>query len=204
MRYFLFYLLVASSFFWLCPFIEALACMRATGWRSSLDYLRGGIVWWQGHLIRKQMELGTAVGLYSEWNSKEMLAIRSAAWFDNEPNPEKIEDVLEFLEKVSTFEKEGFISLDLIWDTFGWYLWRYYFYCNEVVMKKRSDWTPAGLDPTLYQDLEEIDPKLLRMEIAERNWKKSCSVKLSDEDVVRELHETKAKFIQAERRNQDS
>jgi hypothetical protein len=104
--------------------------------------LTGAIVWWQGHLIRRQMELETTVGLCSDWNSKEMLAKRSGAWLDGEPNPDGIEDVLEFLEKVSTFENEGFIPRGLIWDTFGWYRWRYHFYCKDVIEKKRREWTP--------------------------------------------------------------
>ncbi len=100
--------------------------------------LTGAIIWWQGHVIRRQMELQTAVGLYAEWNSKEMLQTRTAAWLDDKPDPDTIEAVLEFLEKVSTFEKEGFISLGLIWDTFGWYLWRYYFYCNRCDNEKAT------------------------------------------------------------------
>jgi hypothetical protein len=164
-----------------------------------IGLLTGGIIWWQGYLIRRQMELQTAVGLYAEWNSKEMLQTRSAAWLDDKPDPDTIEAVLEFLEKVSTFEKEGFISLTLIWDTFGWYLWRYYFYCKDVIMEKRRDWTPAAPDPTLYQDLQELYPKLLRMELAERNCRESDGKKLTESDVIGELEETKIKFIQCER-----
>src|SRR2546422_3664824 len=77
------------------------------------------IVWWQGHLINRQMELQAIIELEKEWNSQEMVKRRKATWTDkNKPDKTKIEGVLEFLEKVSTLEKGGIISADLIWDTF--------------------------------------------------------------------------------------
>jgi len=165
--------------------------------------LTGAIIWWQGHLIRRQMQLETTVDLYKEWNSGEMRQKRHASWLDDKPNPDAIEDVLEFLEKVSTFEKERFISLGLVWDTFGWYLWRYYFYCRDVIMQKRFDWAPAQPDPTLYRDLEELYPRLTPMELAERNCGDSNGKKLTETDVIRELEQTKIKFIQCEKSETD-
>lgn len=160
-----------------------------------------GFVWWQGHLIKRQMELQAALELDSEWNSEEMLENRSAAWNDqNEANEGTVESVLEFLEKVSTFEKRGVISLDLIWDTFGWYIWRYYHYSSAVIQVLRSKWTPNRPDPTLYQDLEALFPKLLHREIEIRNRLRSKGQRaLTARDVIEELDMTREKFVAAEK-----
>src|SRR5215472_2058200 len=93
----------------------------------------GAVVWWQGYLITTQMILGTVVDLYKEWNSEHMLEKRSDAWTNEEPNPETIEGVLEFMEKVSTLQRNRFVTQRLIWDTFGWYLGRYYFYSKNII-----------------------------------------------------------------------
>ena len=147
------------------------------------------------------MELDTTVGLYDEWNSKEMLQKRRGAWLPDKPNPETVEHVLEFLEKISTFEKGRFISRGSIWDTFGWYLWRYYFYSKDVIAEMRREWTPKAPDRTLYKHLEDLCPKLLQMELAERNCYASSDVLLTEVDLLCELKDTKGKFIEGERRN---
>lgn len=163
--------------------------------------LATGIIWWQGHLIKQQMQLQAIIELDKEWNSREMLEKRRGAWNDrNETDESRIEDVLEFLEKVSTFEKNGVISEDLIWDTFGWYVWRYYQYNNEVIRELRKEWTPKEVDLTLYQDLEALCGKLLNREIEERNKKKSRGHPiLTEQDVRQELDITREKFIASER-----
>jgi hypothetical protein len=203
--YVIFFVLFVAAFIALLtsPFYPSLHMLVGDRVVLFVGLLTGAIIWWQGHLIRRQMELDTALNLYTEWNSKDMRQNRSATWLDDKPDPERIEDVLEFLEKVSTFEKERFISLGLIWDTFGWYLWRYYFYCKDVIIEKRNDWTPGHTDTTLYQDLEELYPKLLRVELAERNCGESDGKKLTESDVIRELEETTIKFIECEKSEAD-
>src|SRR6266849_540141 len=122
--------------------------------RQSLqDYSRLRLCGGRGHLIKQQMQLQAIIELDKEWNSTEMLAKRKAAWTsENEPAIDDIESVLEFLEKVSTFEKEGVISPDLIWDTFGWYVSRYYCYSKAVIKGIRGNeglrrkWTPTRDD----------------------------------------------------------
>jgi hypothetical protein len=161
--------------------------------------LAGAIVWWQGHLIRRQMELATISDLDREWNSEEMRKKRRVAWYGSDPDPSTIEDVLEFLEKVSTLEKEKFVPRGLIWDTFGWYMWRYYFYCREVISSLRSRWAPSNPDNTLYQDLEEFYPQMLCMELSERNCKQRDNNKLTNSDVEKELDETKEEFVKFEK-----
>ena len=63
-----------------------------------------GIVWWQGHLIKKQMELQAIIELAREWGSAEMVSRRKAAWSaENKPEKDNIEGVLEFLGKSEYF-----------------------------------------------------------------------------------------------------
>ncbi len=163
--------------------------------------LAAATVWWQGHLIRQQMELQAIIDLDKEWNSSEMLENRGTAWNNkNEANKESIEGALEFLEKVSTFEKDHFISADLIWETFGWYVWRYYHYSSGVITELRSDWTPMASDLTLYENLETLWEKLLTREIGNRNRRRPKSQPpLTREDVIKELDMTSERFINSER-----
>lgn len=169
-------------------------CLRPSdGATLFAGLLAAAIVWWQGHLIKQQMQLQAIIELDKEWNSREMLENRAAAWNGaNEANKYRVERVLEFLEKVSTFQKNDVISVDLVWDTFGWYLWRYCFYCSSVIEELRSDWTPNNPDITLYCDLQDLWKKLLAYEIHKRN--------LTDEVIKDELALTKEKFIAAERK----
>jgi SET domain len=163
--------------------------------------LAGAVVWWQGHLIKQQMELQAALELNKEWNSKEMLETRSVAWNDAcEPDEDMIEGVLEFFEKVSSFEKRGVISISLIWDTFGWYMWRYYHYSRPAIEKLRRRWTPERPDQTLYQDLEALFPSLMACEIKARNCvKDKREPSLTQGDILRELDNTKRQFVAAEK-----
>jgi hypothetical protein len=177
------------------------ACLRPSdGATLFAGLLAAAIVWWQGYLIKgqmelqaRQMELQAIIDLHKEWNSTEMIENRRRAWNDrNQADKFRIEDVLEFLEKVSTFERRGAISAELVWDTFGWYVWRYYHYSAEVIGDLRKEWTPKKPDPTLYQDLEVLYDKLLKQEIGRRG--------LTERDAKEELDMTREKFITSERR----
>ncbi len=152
----------------------------------------GIVVWWQIRLLVRQLEYTAVQDLNKEWNSAEMVERRRSAWIvgKDTPNPETIEDVLEFLEKVSTLENKRYISSDLIWDTFGWYFGRYYYYCKNEIGELRKKWT-KGNDPTLYQDLEHFYIRLLQSEAKQR--------KLRPEDVEKEYDETIGRFIHSER-----
>ncbi len=79
-------------------------------------------------------------------------------------------DFLEFLEKVSTLERDRYITRHLIWDTFGWYVCRYYYYCRKDIDDLRRKWT-NGSNPTLYQDLQHFYDRLIAIEAQERNLK---------------------------------
>jgi len=202
-----------------------LACVALVGIGLSLASRGGGlrpsdaatifagllafaIVWWQGSLIMQQMQLQAEqmqlqaiIDLDKEWNSREMLKKRSAAWDDqNAPDKYSIEGVLEFLEKVSTFEERGVISSELVWETFGWYATRYFYYSEDVIAKLRKEWTPPREDPTLYEDLEALYNKLMSLDVERRNGKKGKdSPKLEEKDVKKELDDTRDRFIDSER-----
>ncbi len=153
--------------------------------------LAGAVVWWQGHLLARQLAYSTVLDLYKEWDSAEMLERRGAAWIltEDRPDPETIEGVLEFLEKVSTMERDRYISRRLIWDTFGWYIGRYFYYCKDAIKDLRVYWTGKS-DPTLYRDLERFYGSLIKLEAEERN--------LKVEDIEKEYHDTRGKFVRAE------
>jgi hypothetical protein len=161
--------------------------------------LATAVVWWQGHLIARQMALGAVIELYREWNSEGMVKKRRNAWTSEGPNPQTIEGVLEFLEKVSTLEKNRFVSRQLVWDTFGWYLGRYYFYCKKEIQRLRLRWTPQS-DATLYQDLDAFYKRLIAFELQERNRKRKPGSKLmTAEDTETEFQQTRKIFIASER-----
>ena len=100
---------------------------------------------------------------------------------------------------MSTFEKRGVISASLIWDTFGWYVWRYHYYSAKTINLIREEWTNKT-DVTLYCDLEDLAGRLLKAEAANRNERKRRGeAKITDEDVKAELDKTKDKFVTAEK-----
>jgi len=153
--------------------------------------LAGAVIWWQVHLLVRQLAYGTVLELDREWNSREMLKRRRDAWIvDKEtPNPENVEGVLEFLEKVSTLERDRYILKEFVWDTFGWYISRYFYYCRDTIKGLRTYWT-GKTDPTLYCDLEQLYGRLIQFEADKRNLEVSA--------IEEEYHNSKGKFIQAE------
>ena len=123
----------------------------------------------------------------------------------NKPDVENVEGVLEFLEKVSTFEKQRVISADLIWDTFGWYVSRYHYYNKDVIADLRKKWVqneddPNRVDPTLYMDLEALADELLKQDVKKRNKRKAKrQANLTTDDVKKEFEATKIQFINYEK-----
>ncbi len=201
----LFWLFMAGLVFGLAVLIASLAferpCLSNTD-RVTLfvGLLAGVVVCWQGQLIVQQLVLTAVIDLDKEWNSNAMLGKRSAAWIvENEaPNPDNMENVLEFLEKVSSLEKRRFVTRQLIWDTFGWYIGRYYFYCKNEIQRLRTYWTPKG-DPTLYQDLERLYHILIAVEVEQRNLRRGPRTEqLTKEGIEEEYRQTRKMFIASE------
>jgi hypothetical protein len=147
----------------------------------------------QALLLKKQIQLQAIIDFDREWRSQEMRSKRSSLWTDGgHPDENKVEDILEFLEKVSSFEQRGIIQYHLLWDTLGWYIVRYHHHCRNAIEILRDKWTHKR-DPTLYQDLEELSAKLTREEASQRG--------ISEDEVRRELddEDLRKRFIESER-----
>lgn len=149
--------------------------------------------YYQAQLLKKQIQLQASIDLDKEWRSGEMLQKRSSFWSEEgHPDQDRAEDVLEFLEKVSSFEEHEIIECRLVWDTLGWYMVRYHHYCRNVIEILREMWTHRP-DHTLYQDLEKLSDKLVREEANNRG--------ISADVVEKELDdaELRKKFVESER-----
>jgi len=163
--------------------------------------LAGAVVWWQGHLIKQQMQLQAILDLATAWDSPAMLAKRRLVWTDrNEIDKDNVEPVLEFLEGVSTLAKRRVISIDLVWDTLGWYVSRYAYYCRPAIKGIRSLWNSSREDPTLYSHLEELEKRLLKLDIRRRNKAKAKGQSdLTERDVTGDLDSTREDFARSEK-----
>lgn len=149
--------------------------------------------YYQARLLKKQIQLQAIVDLDREWRSKEMQLKRSLCWTEaGHPNQDNVEDVLEFLEKISSFEQRQVIPTRLVWDTLGWYVVRYHRYCRNEIEILRDEWTHTH-DLTLYQDLEKLSMRLVREEAKTRE--------ISEDQVRNELDDPKIRrsFIECER-----
>lgn len=187
--FFLLFLLGVGLF--LSPFFGCIAMNWEARAALFSGLLAAGVVWWQVYLLVRQLAYGAVLELEREWNSGEMLAKRRLAWIVNKesPNPEEVEGVLEFLEKVSTLERDKYVTREFVWDTFGWYISRYFFYCRDTIKELRTYWTGKS-DPTLYCDLERLYGRLIQFEADRRNLEVSA--------IEEEYHNTRGKFIKAE------
>ena len=134
------------------------------------------VIWWQGRQIKRQLELQVITDLYREWNSDEMMKARSdlcsilysdRTVIDNSCHGlDKIEEVLEFFEKIASYHLNGVLTRSLIWDTFSFYIMRYYFYTKDAVKYIEKKWDD---DPTLYYDLNKLYNILMKEE-CRRRW----------------------------------
>ena len=151
----------------------------------------GALVVYQVDLLRKQTQLDAIIRLDQEWRSDRMVKDRMRAWKDEKnANEESVDDVLEFLGRVSSFANRGMIDPNLVWDTFGWYLVRYYSYCENEIKVSREKWTNR-YDRTLYQELESMYKILVIKEAEPRG--------ITPAEVERELADKRGLFIQTER-----
>jgi len=64
------------------------------------------VIWWQGHLIKRQLAFSTFIELDKEWNSREMLDVRKSVRDENGKwNLSNLEGPLEFFEKLASFSR---------------------------------------------------------------------------------------------------
>jgi hypothetical protein len=156
-----------------------------------------GAVFYQAKLLRKQIQLQGLLELDMEWNSEDMVEKRSCAWTEaNDPNLDEVEGVLEFLEKVSSLQQSRMLQAKLIWDlALGWYLIRYFHYCRDVIEELRRKHTLMR-DPTLYEDLETLYGKLLRLEAKNRSRR---GEPVTEAKICQELDAKRKEFAESER-----
>jgi len=110
------------------------------------------IIWWQGSLLKQQIQFQTYLELEKEWNSNEMIKVREEIAKSKSDSSQlyKLETILEFLEKFSLFKKRNAMDMDFILSSsIGWYAVRYYYYNREniEILRKRY------LDDELYVEL---------------------------------------------------
>ena len=138
-----------------------------------LAYVTGVVIWWQGQQLKKQIELQTIEKLYEEWNSPEMCGDRKLCVkamkgnIAKGNNRDKVETVLEFLERVCSYYRKGILNDELIWDDFGIYIARYYYYNQKGNIKYIRDYW--GHDKTLYEDMEKSYKPIIEYECSRRN-----------------------------------
>jgi len=163
------------------------------------------VILWQGQQIKRQLEMQVLIDLFREWNSVEMMEVRCKSFNEGKPLAEwdnndfdNTEKLLEFLEKIASYYVRKVLTKELIWDTIGWYIIKYYynFYINEyiykdektnIITKIREKWNN---DNTLYWDLDRLYPVLFKMEINNRG--------ISEEDLNNELQRYNNKFRELE------
>ncbi|HEX9503354.1 MAG TPA: hypothetical protein VF974_03475 [Patescibacteria group bacterium] len=147
-----------------------------------LAIITGGVIWWQGKQLKRQLELQTLTELYKEWNNEEMSDARKK-YFTDEADLDATENVIEFLEKIASYYNKKVLTRDLIWDTIGWYIQRYHFYSKNKIIMIREKWNN---DNTLYRDLENLGQDLINMEAQIRHT--------SVAEIENELTSQKEKF----------
>ncbi len=134
------------------------------------------VIIWQGQQLKKQLELQVITELYKEWNGEELFDARCnlcqilnsggvITEFGGE-TLEKVENVLEFLERIASYYENEVLSRKLVWDTFGFYIMRYYFYTQNAIKEIHIKWSN---DETLYRDLANLYKDLMDYECKERN-----------------------------------
>ena len=191
-----FVVFAASAIYAVCLFVRTLsqprdAAANATLLAAVVAVGVGALVVYQVDLLRKQTQLDAIIRLDQEWRCDQMVRNRQLAWKDEiHADEDTVEGVLEFLERVSTFANRGMIDHNLVWDTFGWYLVRYYSYCKNEIEILREKWTNQ-YDATLYCELESMYKVLLDKEAEPRH--------ITPAEVERELMDKRALFIKTER-----
>jgi hypothetical protein len=146
----------------------------------------GVIIFWQARLLRIQNQINALLQLNSVWDSDAMLALRSF-WAREPEQPDRAEQVLEFLEEFAGLGRRRILRKKLIWDsTIGWHAARYYFYNKENgnFDRLKAKW----LDETLYQNLDRLWRDYVSVENRERR-------KTGRKSLEEQIRQTRQKFI---------
>lgn len=167
------------------PFIYAgmrFLCSTCIHWEWIKYFSFGATAWFTLYLafiglitlivqtngINDQLKMQTISKLYEEWNAPSMCEYRSKSAkailennLDINSNRDKIETVLEFLERICSYTGKGILDKDWLWDNFGFYIERYYYYNRNNIKDIRIIWD----DSTLYKDTENVYPELIKDEL---------------------------------------
>ena len=129
------------------------------------------VIWWQGQQLKRQLELQVITELYNEWNKDKMCKARCTLCSILPPDGvitnfegdilNKVENVIEFLERIASYYNNEVLTRDLVWDTFSFYIMRYYFYTHKAIKAIEKKW---GDDKTLYCDLNALSEDLMKLE----------------------------------------
>lgn len=145
------------------------------------------IIYWQGTLLKGQIELQTLIDLESQWNDGEMRRLRANVFKGEGDILDRLEKVLEFLENFGTYHRRGALDPRRVWDSnLGWYASRYYFYHEAEIESIRKKWK----DETVYKNLHALFESYVVVEARIR--------KISKAVVKNEFADTKAEFIALE------
>jgi len=150
------------------------------------------IIWWQGSLLKQQIQFQTYLELEKEWNSEEMIKVREEIARSKSDSSQlyKLETILEFMEKFSLFKKRNAMDMEFILcSSIGWYAVRYYYYNRENIEFLRKEY----LDNELYVELRDLYNDYLKYE----GIKTPDKIKIFEED----LQKTKDKFFENEAKN---
>lgn len=167
-------------------------CRWDTAATLFLGLVGAGVVWWQGTLIKRQIQFQSFIELDKEWNSPEMVKTRENT-FDKARNQYelyKVETILEFLEKLASFRHLGVLDMRLLeYSNIGWYAVRYFFFNRENIETLRKKWK----DEHLYEDLRDFYEDFLTLEVGRSKEKRLAYEK--------DLESTRDEFIKNESRN---
>jgi hypothetical protein len=145
------------------------------------------VIYWQGALLKGQIELQTLIDLEDQWNSPDMRHARANLARGSGDLLNRLERVLEFLENFATYHRRGALSSRRVWDSnLGWYAARYYFYFEPEIEAVRRKWH----DETVYKSLRELADHYVRVEAGVRG--------VSVDDIRKEFAATKAEFFELE------
>ncbi len=168
---------------WLCQWVVAATLL--------VGLITAGVVWWQGSLIKKQIQFQSFIELDKEWNLRDMVETRETAFNKEKKEYDlyRLEGILEFLEKFASFKKAGVLDMNLIYNSnIGWYASRYYFFNKHNIATLRKQWKD-----NLYQDLEDLYEEYLALEL--KNSDKTR------ESYEKDMESTRKEFIEDEGRN---
>jgi hypothetical protein len=152
-------LLIFSSIYWNHDLFATILSMLLVGAATI------AVIFWQGSLIKNQIQFQTYLELDKEWNSNEMLEYREdiETICSDETQLHRLETILEFFEKFAMFKTRSAMDMDFILRSdLGFYAVRYYYYNKknkniDILREKYKE-------PSYYEELENLYKDYLEFE----------------------------------------